>query len=377
VGNDNRVVVALMLENEGGPGGGAEVVVLELAEELRHRGYGVCPIVLTHEHEAPWLERQFVERGFEPERVRIRGPIDFRCLRDLVGVLRRRRVATVHSHEFAMTVYGTAAARWLRLPHVITLHGNMWMTDAWRRRVALRWAIRHSDATVAVSHDTRRQLLADLGLPDAAIDTVWNGIPAPAGERTAVRAELGVRPEEVLILAIGTLIERKGHAVLIRSLAEVYRRAPEIGWHLAIAGDGPERDHLATLAAEAGLAGRVRLLGFRPDAAHLLAAADVFAMPSQWEGLPLALLEAMFAGNAVIASGISGIPEAIPSEEFGVLVPPGDVPALTSALHRVLGDAALRSRLGRAAQARAREFFTVGRMTEAYLRRYFSPPDRR
>jgi glycosyltransferase involved in cell wall biosynthesis len=242
--------------------------------------------------------------------------------------------------------------------------------------MALRWAIRRSDATIAVSQDTRRQLLRDLGLPDASIDTVWNGIPIPSGDRAAVRAELGLRPQDVLVAAIGTLIERKGHAVLIRSLAELSRRSPELPWHLAIAGRGPEHDHLQALASEAGVAARVHLLGFRRDGANLLAATDVFAMPSQWEGLPLALLEAMFAGNAIVASGISGIPEAIPTEEYGLLVPPGDVPALTAALHRLVGDPALRARLGRAAQARAREFFTVGRMAEEYLRRLFPAPAR-
>jgi len=120
--------IALMLESEGP--GGAEVVVLHLAEELRRRGHTVCPVVLTRATSPGWLEQQYVARGFSPERLGIRGALDWKCLRGLIGILRQRKVTAVHSHEFGMAIYGTAAARWLRLPHVITMHGNMWMTDA-------------------------------------------------------------------------------------------------------------------------------------------------------------------------------------------------------------------------------------------------------
>jgi glycosyltransferase involved in cell wall biosynthesis len=358
-----------MLESDEGPGG-AEVVVLELADALRGQGYCVRPVVLTRERTASWLERHLAAAGFLPERVRIRGALDWRCLRDLVGLLRDQQAPLVHSHEFSMAVYGAAAARWLGLPHVITLHGNMWMTDAWRRRAALRWAIRRSHGTVAVSHDTRRQLLADLGLPDGAIQTLWNGMPEPRGDRAVVRAELGLGPDAVLITAVGNLIERKGHADLLTSLGVVLREAPELAWHVAIAGEGPERERLGAIGREHGMADRLHLLGFRTDVGNLLAATDVFAMPSWWEGLPLALLEAMFAGNAVVASNVSGIPEAIPSADIGILVPPRDRGALASALHRVLGDAALRARLGRAARERALSTFTVERMTDDYVRLY-------
>jgi glycosyltransferase involved in cell wall biosynthesis len=370
----SRPTVALMLEDAGGrPGGGAEIVLLQLGEQLRRLGHEVCPVVLSRRQAPGWLEAEFTERGITPEALAIRSALDVRCLRDLIRILRRRRVTVLHSHEFSMAVYGAAAARWLRLPHVITMHGNMWMTDAWRRRAALRWAIRNSTATVAVSQETRRQLETDLGLPDHAIGTVWNGMPDVPGDRQPVRAELGLAPETVLLVALGTLIERKGHAVLLQSLAELTRRHPGLSWHLAIAGDGPERERLAALAAEGGIAERVHLLGFRSDVANLLAAAEVFVMPSWWEGLPLALLEAMFAGNAIVASDVSGIPEAIPGPEYGILVPPRDAPALTAALADVLRDGTLRARLGQAAQARAREVFSVERMARDYERLYGRP----
>jgi glycosyltransferase involved in cell wall biosynthesis len=193
-----------------------------------------------------------------------------------------------------------------------------------------------------------------LSLPDGLITTVWNGIPDAPGNRGKLREELHLDEETVLVTAVGNLIERKGHAYLIRALAALEAEGAGLPWHLAIAGEGVERPTLERLIAESGLGKRVTLLGHRGDVADVLAGSDVFVMPSIWEGLPLAVLEAMFARNAVIASEISGIPEALPSESVGLLVPPTDVPALTAALRRVLEDSDLRLRMGAAARVRAR-----------------------
>ena len=352
-----------MLESEGP--GGAEVVVLHLANELRRRGHTVVPVILTRAVEPGWLERQFADRGFESERIGIRGAIDLRCLRAILAMLRRRQVTAVHSHEFGMAVYGTAATLLLRLPHVITMHGNMWMTDAYRRRAALRWAFRRSVAT-AVSDDTRRHLIRALGVPTERIRTVLNGVPDVVGDRGMLRRELGLTDGTILVSAVGNLIERKGHAFLLRALANVASTDPEADWHLAIAGEGVERPTLEAIARDLRIADRVHLLGHRRDVADVLAASDIFVMPSIWEGLPLAVLEAMFAGAAVVASGISGIPEAIPSDETGLLVPPGDVEPLATALRRLIRDGGLRRAIGEAARARAKTHFSVGTMAGNY-----------
>lgn len=359
--------IALMLESEGP--GGAEVVVLRLAEELRSRGHEVVPVVLTHASQPGWLENEFSSRGFAPERAFIRGGVDLRCLRELVSTLRRRGAHVVHSHEFGMAVYGTAAARALRLPHVITMHGNMWMTNALRRRLALRWAFRRSKTT-AVSEDTRRHLLSALGIHSSVVTTVLNGVPIVQGERELLRRELALAPESVLVVAVGNLIERKGHAILLRALAQAHSANPAADWRLAIAGEGVERPKLEALAAELGISERVHLLGHRSDVGNVLHAADVFVMPSLWEGLPLAVLEAMFVGLPVVASDISGIPEAISSRAEGWLVPAGEIAPLADAVGRLVTDSMLRREMGAAARRRAMERFTVRAMADAYERLY-------
>lgn len=353
--------IAQMLESDGP--GGAEIVVARLAIALRDRGHTIVPVGPAHR--VGWLGARMREQGFETETYTIRRPLDWRCLREVIQILRARRVEVVHSHEFTMAVYGAAAARWLGLPHVITMHGSQYVTAKRRRRVALSVAFRCSTHVVGVSADTTAHLRRELGPLAGRIQTVVNGVPYRPGDRVGTRAALGVGDDEVLVLAVGNLIARKGHAVLIRALAN-QPTDPGARWRLAIAGQGVERDRLTALAEEAGVADRVQLLGQRSDIPDLQAAADIFVMPSLWEGLPLALLEAMHAGTSIIASRTSGIPEAITDGVDGLLTTPGAVDELSRALASLLSNAGRRAELGAAARARAHAQFSMDRMTDAY-----------
>jgi glycosyltransferase involved in cell wall biosynthesis len=367
------LTIALLLESDGP--GGAEVVVFQLAEELRRRGHVVVPVGPANGF--GWLSGKFRASGFEPATFTLRSPLDWGCVRGLREVFRRRGVDVAHTHEFTMAVYGAMAAKLEGLRHVTTMHGNQGMTRVLRRRVALRWAFRNSGAAVAVSRATKRQLDADLGLRPGVLAVVHNGIPVRTGDPEPVRRELGVQPGEVLILAVGNLDPRKGHIVLLRALARLESAGVSVRWRLAIVGGrgGPEREALESFAAGHGFADRMHILLNRDDVPSLLSAADVFCMPSLWEGLPLAVLEAMFASTAIVASATSGIPEAITSEREGLLVPPGDDAALAAALRRALESPAERARLAGAALRRAENDFTIGSMADAYERLYYGDGD--
>lgn len=352
--------VALMIESDGP--GGAERMLLQLAEELRHRGWEVVPVGPAVG--CGWLSEECRRRGFLPEAFRLRFPADPGCVTSLVEIFRRRGVTKVHSHEFTMAVFGAAAARLVGVPHVITMHGGLGFADRWRRRAAFRWACRRSRAVVAVSHAGRTALAERLGIPAGEVMVVPNGIRPEAPSGADIRTSLGVGPGAVLLLAVGNLYPVKGHDLLFRALALLDPGLPS--WHLAIAGRGEERERLLALADELDLGPHVSLLGYRADIADLLAAADVFIMPSRSEGLPLALLEAMFARRAIVASAVGGIPEVVRHEAESLLVPPEDVAGLARAVTRVVQDAGLRGRLGHAALARAQSHFSVGAMTDAY-----------
>jgi glycosyltransferase involved in cell wall biosynthesis len=367
---DRPLRVAMMLEVD--TPGGAENVVFDLAVALRERGHAVHPV--GPEHGDGWLGEKLRASGFETHTFHLDKMLDWRCLRDLTQLFRRLDVDVVHGHEFDGAVYGAAAARLAGRAHVTTLHGNQTMTAAWRRRVALRWSFRRSQGVVAVSNDTKHQLERDLELRPDAIQVIRNGVPLRSGHADEVRRELGVRPGEVVILSVGNLVARKGHIFLLRALQLLEEQGLSVAWRLAIAGGwgGEARPGLESFAAEHGMADRVHILTYRNDVPDLLAAADVFVMPSLWEGLPLAVLEAMQVGLPILASEISGIPEAIVTEEQGLLVAPGEVSALAEGLGRLLRDPGLRERLGRAARDRAMREFSIDAMTEAYEALYRS-----
>jgi glycosyltransferase involved in cell wall biosynthesis len=366
-GSEQQPAVAMMIESVGL--GGAEMVVAQLAEALRARGHRVEPIV--PDGREGWLVDELEANGFNCHRYDLRRAVDLGFSGRLANQLKALQVDVVHSHEFVMAVYGTAAAERIGVPHIITMHGNQGMTDRFRRRAALRWAFRRSQATIAVSNDTRRHLESSLGLRPGVVDVIPNGIPERAGDRAALRAALSVSDHEVLLLSVGSLTPRKAHVVLLEALALLEQRGEGLPWRLAIVGEGPERPLIEQKIQETGFDQRVHLLGKRTDIPDLQAAADIFVLPSLWEGLPLAILEGMFGGNPIIASNISGIPEAVEHGTHGLLTPPGDAPALADAIGALVRDPVARNQMANAAQQSARSRFTIDAMASAYARLYF------
>jgi len=227
------------------------------------------------------------------------------------------------------------------------------------------------DAIIAISQAARAALVAR-GIDGERIVVVPSGVAVEsfaALDRTAARAALGIDGGRAVVAIVASLHLRKGHAVLLEALAEVVRDVPSL--LCVAAGTGPEGDALRDQASRLGVAGAVRWLGQVADVRPLLAAADVVVMPSLAEGLGVAAIEAMAAGRALVASNVGGLPELLADGEQGLLVPPGDPRALGAALARVLGDGALRTRLGDAGRRRAQDFSTaaMARGTEAVYER--------
>jgi glycosyltransferase involved in cell wall biosynthesis len=207
-------------------------------------------------------------------------------------------------------------------------------------------------------------LIEELGPVAERLTVVPNGMPAHRGTRATVRAELGVVDEDVLILAVGARCSRKNHSAIVRALGQV---SPEARWHLAIAGrDDDATTDIARAIAETGTASRVHQLGIRHDVGDLLAAADLFCMPSLWEGMPLALIEAMLAGVAPVASRVGGIPEVVEAGVSGLLVDPLNVRELEVALATLIADPSLRRSMANAARERAERVFSSEAMCVAY-----------
>src|SRR5438105_6271298 len=241
------------------------------------------------------------------------------------------------------------------------MHGGVKVCKALRRRIALRWALRAADHAVMVSRATQQQFAIDLGVKPSLFTVVPNGVPVERGNSLGVRSEFHIDERDCVLVAVGVLERHKGHRVLLEALAKLDSGRLATPWKLIIAGGagGQEYGSLLEFIDAEGLADRVHIVLNRNDISDLLALADIFVMPSLWEGLPLAVLEAMVARKAIVASAIAGIPEAIVDGREGLLVPAGEVTPLADALRLLLANPAPRIDLGEASAARADRDFTV------------------
>ncbi len=230
-----------------------------------------------------------------------------------------------------------------------------------RKRWAYHRAIEGVDRLIAVSEGLRATY-ERIGVPPELFVTVPNGV-APRADRIG-RAEareiLGLEPDRPVVMTIGRLTHMKAQWTLIDAVPCLSALVP--GLAVVLIGDGPLRGPLQEQAAALGVAGHVLFAGHRPDARRLLAAADVFVLPSRHEGMPLAALEAMEARLPVVATSVIGTAEVVADGVTGALVRPGDASALGAAVARLLADPGLRRGQGAAGRRRYEARFTRERM---------------
>lgn len=356
--------IAHLIESDGP--GGAERVLAQLATALQ--AAGAWNLVFLPADGEGWLARELDGSGVTIEYYRLDRPLSPGCARSLQAALRRHRVAVAHSHEFTMAVYGAWASRRAGIPHVITMHGSPYYAGRLRRRLALRAAMAISGQRVAVSARLAGQLSCDLGIHRSRITIIPNGVPRVKPEPTTLREELGLQPGDRLLVSVGNLYPVKGQCHLIDALALLVRSHPML--HVAIAGRGELKETLSARAHDRGVADRVHLLGLRSDIAAVLSAADIFVLPSLSEGLPLALLEAMFAGCPIVASDVGEVGTALACGDAGVLVRAGNTAALAAALDGLLRNPNQARELGARAAQRAAAEYDISQMVRRYITAY-------
>jgi glycosyltransferase involved in cell wall biosynthesis len=360
----NGLRIAHLIETDGP--GGAERMLANLVLELQAGGsYNL--VVLPADREG-WLTRELAGSGVAIEYFRLDRPVSPATARWLTALLRRHRIGLAHCHEFTMAVYGAWAAWRNGIPHVSTMHGSRYYAGRLRRRVALRVAASLGGKMVAVSQALAQQLRRDLWLPRSRVTTIANGVRCVPAGRSTLREELRLEPEDRLAIAVGNLYPVKGHRYAVAALGLLRARQPRL--HLAIAGRGETADLVTNEARQLGVADRLHLLGLRADIPNLLAGADLFVLPSVSEGLPLALLEAMFAGCPVVATDVGEIRNVLEDGKAGVVVPPGDAGALATGLDQLLSSPARARDLADRARRRVESEYDVATMAERYVTLY-------
>lgn len=285
-------------------------------------------------------------------------------VREGIALIRRHGIGVVHANSAAPTQWLAPAAAWTRRPLLTHLHVR------YLRRSRFALLLHQADLVVGVAREVTRDLMAD-GYDPTRVRTIYNGIDAARLENAdpaALRARLGIPDGVSVVGCTGSLIQRKGHDVLLRACAAQPADGPP--FHLVIAGSGAERDALAALARDLGLGGRVHFAGHIADPASLYTMSDVFALASRREGLPLSLAEAGWFRLPAVATGVGGVAEIVLDGETGFVVPSEDHAAFAGALARLLADPALRGRLGQEARARVEADFTVRRMATEFMATY-------
>ena len=301
--------------------------------------------------------------GFTPAEIadRPRLPGDLQAIGRLRRLFRAWRPDVVHAHGLragALTAIAVAFARTApgRAPLVVTVHNAPpagGVTGAIYRLLE-RIVARNADSVLCVSADLEDRMRAagarrvgHAVVPAAAVPPT-GGVSAET-RSAALRAEFGAEPGQAIVLAVGRLAVQKGFGLLLDAAARWRDLEPEP--LLVIAGEGPLAASLQAKAASLGL--MVRFAGRRDDVPALLAAADVFVLPSVWEGQALILQEALRAAVPIVATRVGGTP-GLAGDAAAILVPAGDAQRLAEAVRAVLGDPALAARLREAAAARAR-----------------------
>lgn len=342
--------------------GGAERIVEQLATRLSRDRYALQVACLYDPHPVGVDIRA---AGISVVDLEMRNKADLRAPLRLLRLLRHQEIQILHAHLFHANLLGATVGKLAGVPAIIATRHNVNIGGSHREQV-YRWSSRLCDAVVAISAEVQRVQLQRSRTPSSRVTLIPNGVQVDTfvdADQRAVDAladEWHIAPHTPVIGTLARLHEQKGHVYLLDAVARLRRELPTI--KVLVVGDGALRRPLEAQSQDLGLSDAVIFTGTRREVPEILALLDVFVLPSLWEGLPIALLEAMAAGLPVVATPVGGVPEVVVDGATGLLVPPRDPEALANAILALLRQPDLRCRMGSAGQARVRERFSIERM---------------
>jgi glycosyltransferase involved in cell wall biosynthesis len=357
---------------------GAQRVMLSQARWFHAQGYSVSAVFFYDKQRL--AEKWQSENSFPVHSLnawRFGGNPIANYFRALGGMLRlfgmlRKSVDVVESFTPHSNLLGMPVAWLARVPvRIATHHGYIEASSKLMARVhGLMVNLGFASKLVAVSNQVKELAIeGEKILPDRII-VIENGIEAlerssiGKKERQVLRKEIGVAKNDQLLLTVGRLTVQKGHTVLLNAISQITAKIPNTIF--AFAGDGHLSDELKEEAKKLGVENKVRFLGVRNDVSELLLASDIFVQPSLWEGLSLAMLEALLSGLPVLATEVEGVKDVIENGKTGFLVEAGKVDALSKALIKLLNNNKLQKTLGQKGKAHAEKYYGLDRMCQQY-----------
>lgn len=340
---------------------GAEIMCENLMIELHKRQEDVF-VVSLYDYKSPITER-LEKAGIRIIYLGKKRGLDITMIPKLVKVMKKERPDVIHTHRYVMQYAIPAAILAGVKNRVHTLH-NIATKETTPKAQKLNNLFYHYACVlpVALSEDVRVTVTQRYKIPPDKIPVVYNGIDLERCiPKISYTTENGMQ-----LLHIGRFSEAKNHAMMIRAFASVVEVHPDA--HLTLVGTGELEEDMKKLTSELGLNDQITFYGTTGDVYPLLHNADVFLLPSVFEGMPMTLIEAMGTGLPIVSTRVGGICDMLTTEQDAILVEP-DQEKIAHAILR-LWDEELRSRLGKAARARALKTFSSSVMADKYLRLY-------
>lgn len=284
-------------------------------------------------------------------------------------ILKRGRFDAIITFTHDSNVLGLPLAKLTGIPARVGTHlGEIRGMSKWRDGLHTFLVNSGVIQTLVASSARTKNNAIEVGVRPEKIKTIYNAImPFDVShiDREAARKKIGLKKDEVFFLAVGRLVYEKGHEFLVEAMFAVAKEDPRAV--AGICGAGPLYKSLQAQIANLGVQKNMKLLGQWDSIPEILAAADVFVLPSRWEGLPMALLEGMMAELPVIATRVEGVDEVVRPGEHGLLVPLESSSELAQAILQLLRSPAERRRMGAAARERVLGAYTTDHMCAAYL----------
>ncbi|MBT2639683.1 glycosyltransferase family 4 protein [Bacillus sp. ISL-39] len=339
--------------------GGAQIHVRDLCLNLNSRGHDISLISGSENQIFPEIEDNAIPYFQVKSMARNIKPIaDIRALFEMKKIISRLKPDLLAIHSSKAGMIGRAAGWMLGIPTVFTAHGWAFTEGVPRKRKNIyvqveRIAGRLSSGIIAVSQYDYALALNNKIITEEKLEVIQNGVP----DRPDIElAKTEVHPPRMVMVA--RFAEPKNHRVVINAL----NKLRNYEWEISFVGDGPLKDEIERYVGELGLAGKIKFLGSSSNVSSILASAQLFILATNWEGLPLSILEAMRAGLPIVASDVGGVKEAVDHTQTGFLVKKGEVEELAGYIEKLIRSPELRFKMGTASRARYTEKFTFERM---------------
>jgi glycosyltransferase involved in cell wall biosynthesis len=321
------------------------------------------------------LEDWYKSNGIQTINFNMKSPfkgwLDIFTAKRITDFLKNEHIDLIHTHLVRADIYGRIASKLAGIPVITTIHN---MEEHHTSKKVLNSCVRYidkktmslNDVIVAVSDGVKCHICSAYNIPPANIYVIHNGIECPKSVAPLNKETWGVANGELVICTVARLHKQKGIEKLIRVTQRLNHKGYKL--KLMVVGDGPLRQSMSSLIQK--LKVNAVITGFQDSIYPFMQIADIFVLPSLWEGFGLSIIEAMALSKPVVASNVGGIPEVVVDGITGILTDPKNEASLEEAILKLLKDAALREKMGVSGNMRVREYFTAEIMSRKYQRLY-------